>query len=120
VLSTETRNGYYPLYPRGWQQGQPVKAVLLVREQDKDSVAAQQGQLVKIKGLIRNILWEGLSASSANTLGKHIDSPVDNPILVEYQSDPQAGLQQALFIMYIIMGVVIVSLTGMFFLGRRK
>lgn len=119
-LRSETRNGYYPLYPQGWEQGQPVRAVLLVREQDKASVAAQQGQPIKISGLIRNILWEGLSTSNANILADHIDSPVENPILVEYQSDPQADLQQALFFMSIIMGIIFVILIGMFFRGRWK
>jgi hypothetical protein len=117
---TIIRNGYYPLCPQGWEPGQPVKAVLLVREQDKASAKAQQGQPVRLSGLVRNVLWEGLSSSSAETLGDHLDSPVENPILVEYRSSPKADLKEALFFMSIIMGIVVVILTGMFFMKKRK
>ena len=116
--SSTTRNEYYPLYPEGWEQGQPVKAVLQVHEQDKASAKALQGQPVRIDGLIRNILWEGISTSSANTLGDHINSPVENPILVEYRSSPKADLKEALFYMFIILGIIVVILIGMFFWKR--
>lgn len=118
LFRSKNKMGYYPLYPQGWQQGQPVKVVLLVRERDMATAAEQIGQTTNITGLIRNILWEGLSSSNAIRLGNHINSPVDAPILVEYRSDPKTDLQEAFFIMYILVGVMVVILIRMFFRGR--
>lgn len=88
------RKGFYPIVPNDWKQGDPVKMVLMVDGgYALDNIAHDEGQEIAIQGVIRNVLWERFYWSgSMDAFSRHVKSPVEDPIVVEYNSRPLAEM----------------------------
>lgn len=104
---TRTRKGYYPLLPRDWQEGQPVRAVLVVDHDFLSPIAENKETRTDYTGIIRNILWEGLPSGRASQLEQLIKSPLEHPVIIDYQANPHSELYDALVMMAILQGIVI-------------
>ncbi len=89
--SITTRNkhwlekGFFPIVPDNWQQGDPIKVVLMIdRAYNLKAIAGKVGQQIKFRGMVRNILWERFRWSSwMDDLAEQEQSPVENPVVME-------------------------------------
>lgn len=90
----EHRKGFYPIVPNDWKQGDPVKMVLMVDGgYALNNIAPNEGREIAIQGVIRNVLWERFYWSgSMDAFSRHVKSPVEDPIVVEYNSRPLAEM----------------------------
>jgi hypothetical protein len=117
---TRTEKGYYPLLPSDWKEGQPIKAVLLVDHNFLSLIAEKKGTRTDYTGIIRNILWEGLPSGRASQLEQLIKSPLENPIIIDYQANPHSELYEALLRMAILQGIVIALGLSLVAWGKRR
>ncbi|PID45422.1 MAG: hypothetical protein CR981_00505 [Proteobacteria bacterium] len=89
------KRGYYPIVPKHWKQGDPIKAVLLVDGSYMlGKVAPYHGREKVISGVVRNILWEKFSwTNDMDDLSKKEKSPVvKKPIVIDYGATPSKDL----------------------------
>ncbi len=85
------KKGFYPIVPKNWRQGDPIKAVLLVDGAYRlGKIAKYEGKGITISGVVRNILWEKFYWSSyMDDLSREKKSPVvKNPIVIDYETTP--------------------------------
>ncbi len=91
IFGEKRKKGFYPIVPENWQQGDPVKVVLLVDGAYRlGEIAKYEGKEITISGVIRNILWEKFYWSSyMDALSEEKQSPVvKNPIVIDYGTTP--------------------------------
>ncbi len=94
LMFEKHQKGFYPIVPNDWKQGDPIKMVLMVDGgYALENIAPNEGQEIAIQGIIRNVLWERFYWSgSMDAFSRHVKSPVENPIVVEYNSRPLAEM----------------------------
>ncbi len=102
-VTNTVETDYIPLLPPNWKQGQPIKVVLEVSEDDVSAMSDKMGQTVEVDGMIENLLWEGVPGDVLDYMAKQQASPVEGAIVIAYNSHPA----DYRFLSYIVFGVVV-------------
>ncbi len=84
------KKGFYPIVPGDWKQGDPIRMVLMVDGGfELKNIALHEDKDITVQGIVRNVLWERFFWSgSMENLSRHAKSPVEHPIVIEYNTRP--------------------------------
>lgn len=107
--------GWIPLVGQAWTPEQPVRVVLEIRGKGPDELLAT-GERTVFKGMIRDVLWEGLSDRRRRALverGVLLDGEV---LVIDVGAEPDHDLALALT----ILGLMAMILVGSIFVVRRR
>jgi len=107
---------YYPLVRVDWQEDDPVYMILKTPYTD-DYTFEELLRLPAIPGVLRNVLWEGLSSEYRNFFRDEIGiNLADNLMLLDYNADTGFEFMISLIV---IGSVLLVMLVLAFFIAKK-
>jgi hypothetical protein len=117
--AAESTRTLIPLVPPSWDRTQPVHALLEVTDMSSSEESAIE-RATKFRGIVRDILWEGLSKEDRAYLTTEAGLKLaDDVRLVEYRANPRYDLLAFLGGTGVCLLVVLAMGTGLWLRKRR-
>lgn len=117
--ATSATRTLVPLVPPTWDRSQPVHALLEVSDISSSEEAALE-RATKFHGVVRDVLWEGLSDEDREYLTVEAGLKLSDDVrLVEYRANPRYDLAVFLGATGVSLLVVLAMGTGLWLRKRR-
>ena len=118
--AAESTRTLVPLVPPAWDRNQPVHALLEISDMSSSEEAVVE-RATKFRGVVRDILWEGLSGEDRAYLTTEAGLKLaDDVRLVEYRANPRYDLLVFLGGTGVSVLVVLAMGTGLWLRKRRR
>ena len=119
VETGATTKYFVPLVPNGWEKDQPVHVILETDEMNSADEAKLE-RATKFSGVVRDVLWEGLSSDDREYFVKDAGLKLSDHVkLVEYRANPQFDLLVFLGATGLTFVIMLAIATGMWLKKRR-
>lgn len=119
VETGSTTKYFVPLVPNGWEKDQPVHVILETDELNASDEAKLE-RATKFSGVIRDVLWEGLSSDDRDYFIQDVGLKLSDDVkLVEHRANPQFDLLIFVGATGLTFVIMFAIATGMWLKRRR-